>query len=216
MHSRIRSLAIASFLAMFLLGMAAQGAYIGVGWVVSDAVARNATLANAQAQAGNPNKVVFSASALQFDSRGTDGTVGSFLSSKGALIGAAAYSGSLDATDPLNGPNAAGMLFQFTGVGAFTNGMTFELTQDDGVQFYVGGALVFDNADPTAPVTNTFTYTGPSGNLPFTFVYGECCSLPAVLITDLVPPDQTVPEPASVVLFASGLVVAFVLRRRHC
>jgi hypothetical protein len=114
------------------------------------------------------------------------------------------------------------MLFMFTGAASFTNGQSFSLAHDDGVQFYVGctgpgctlADLVFNDPDPTSPVVSTFNYGGPSGNLPFTFTYGECCGFPAVFRTDLVPTSE-VPEPGSIVLLGTAVAgVALGIRRK--
>ena len=68
---------------------------------------------------------------------------------------------------------------------------------------------------PTSPTTNTITYTGPSGNLPFQLVYGECCGGPAVLQVDL-PFTAAVPEPETYALMLAGLgALGFVARRRR-
>jgi hypothetical protein len=202
---------------------AVQADYMAVGWIVSNAVASDATLANALAQAGNPNRVDFTVSSLNFDSRVGAGanTIGGFINSLGAQTGVATYGGIATAATLLNSASG-GMLFEFTGTASFTTGQSFTLAHDDGVQFYVGctdaactpANLVFNDPDPTPPVTNTFTYTGPSGNLPFTFTYGECCGDPAVFRTNLVPVSE-IPEPGSIVLLSTVLAgVAFGLRRK--
>jgi len=214
----------------------AHASYVGVGWVVPDAIAGAATLANANAQAGNNDNVTFTVTGLNFSSfanpetnTGTNNanfTISSFLNSQGSLTGSPVFSGAASADLPLF-ENGKGMLFQFTGVANFVNGMQFQMTHDDGAQFYVGctssacttAELLFDHPQPTGPVTNTFTYTGPTGNLAFTFIYGECCSAPGVFQTTLVPAVTTfktdpTPEPGGVVFFGTMAAGLFGLIRR--
>jgi hypothetical protein len=49
----------------------------------------------------------------------------------------------------------------------------------------IGGVTVVSQPGPTSAVTQTFTYTGPTGTFPFDLVYGECCGPPAVLAISL-------------------------------
>jgi hypothetical protein len=99
-----------------------------------------------------------------------------------------------------------GTLVEFTGFVTVTNGQTFTVTHDDGLTLIIGGLDLGFNPGPTAPTISTQTYTGPSGNLPFQLVYGECCGGPAVLQVDL-PFSNTpaVPEPSTAFLLATGL-----------
>lgn len=89
------------------------------------------------------------------------------------------------------------------------------MTHDDGLQLQVGALLVIDEPGPTPPVTQTFTYTGPSGNLSFDLVFGECCGAPSVLNISLPLVTPAVPEPGSFALLGSGLVALALVRRRR-
>ncbi len=140
---------------------------------------------------------------LSFTSAGGN-TVGAFLGSGGATIltgSAAALARNLDI-------GSSGTIIDFTGTVSVTNLQTFTVTHDDGLTLNIGALTVINVPGPTSPVTTTVTYTGPSGNLPFELVYGECCGPPAVLNISLPlvsPPAASVPEPASLLLLGSGL-----------
>ena len=95
-----------------------------------------------------------------------------------------------------------------------TTGQTFTVTHDDGLTLIIGGVDLGFNPGPTAPVTTTATYTGPSGNLPFQLIYGECCGGPAVLQVDLPFSNTTVPEPGSIVLLGTVLLAGIGALRR--
>src|SRR5207253_622017 len=71
--------------------------------------------------------------------------------------------------------------FEFTGTVTVTNSESFQVAHDDGLQLKIGSNLVINAPLPTSPTTTPVTYTGPSGTFPFDLVYGECCTLPAVL-----------------------------------
>jgi hypothetical protein len=112
------------------------------------------------------------------------------------------------------------VLFDFTGTAFFTNGQTFSVVHDDGLDLYIGGNLVEGLPDETPPITSTFTYTGPTGNEAFEFIYANGPPDQADFKIGLVPALTTlaasdVPEPPSITLLGSGILgMAGVFRRR--
>jgi hypothetical protein len=161
-------------------------------WAVSNSVAQDATLSNVPASAP-----------LNFNS---PGSVNAFLTSGGAFN----ISGS---TADLNRAISPALI-EFTGLVTVTNGQQFTATHDDGLTLNIGGATVINVPGPTAPTQTRVTYTGPSGTLPFTLVYGECCGGSAVLQIDLpFQPSPTVPEPATYAMMAGGLALVGLTRR---
>lgn len=172
----------------------ASGAPItGFLWNVTDLVAQNAILANVP---GTPPNVTFSVnSPLNFDN---GGSVNDFLTSGGAfnIVGSVA-----DLSRSIS-PS----LLEFIGMVSVTNGQQFTVTHDDGLTLNIGGLDVITASGPTPPTHTTATYTGPTGNLPFTLVYGECCGGSAVLQIGLpLQPASGTPEPGSFGLIAGGL-----------
>lgn len=137
-------------------------------------------------------------------------TIGGFLTSQGNAsgVGPVTYNGSASGTDSLDNT-----LFEFTGTAYFTNGQSFTVNHDDGTVMYVDGSLVLSQPNPTAPSTNTYTYTGPTGTESFDFLYGEVKGPPAVYETNL--GSTVTPEPSSIALLGSGLLAgAGFIRRR--
>jgi PEP-CTERM motif len=120
-------------------------------------------------------------------------TIGEFLSSGGAtvLTGTGELGNTLDNT-----------IFDFTGHVSVTTGETFTVGHDDGLTLVIGGLTVIDAPFGTSFVNTTETYTGPSGNLAFQLVYGECCGAPAGLSISL--PLNGVPEPSTWAMMALG------------
>jgi hypothetical protein len=108
-------------------------------------------------------------------------TLGGFLASGGATN----VTGSAGDLGQMLDNGTTGTIFEFTGMVTVMTGQTFTVTHDDGLSLQIGGVTVVNEPGPTAPVTETFTYSGPSGNLPFDLVYGECCGAPAVLAISL-------------------------------
>ncbi len=155
--------------------------------------ANDASLANVP---GTTPDVTFSVSSPFTFASGGAYTIGEFLTSGGAtvLTGAGELGNTLFNT-----------FFDFKGTVTVTNGQTFTVTHDDGLSLDIGGVLVIDQPGPTAPVTQTFTYSGASGNLPFELTYGECCGAPAELQISL-PLSNAVPEPSSIVLLGAVLL----------
>ncbi len=165
----------------------------GMAWL-NNANVGDATIANIPGTAPDVTFTIPS-NPLNMDSRNAaDGyTIGGFIASGGGSItSGAAHSGdSLDNT-----------FFAFSGMVSVTNGETFTVAHDDGLQLEIGSMLVIDVPGATAPDVTTVTYTGPSGNLPFKLAYGECCGAPAVLNIDL--PLTAVPEPSTWAMMGLG------------
>ncbi|MGE5522388.1 MAG: PEP-CTERM sorting domain-containing protein [Rhodospirillaceae bacterium] len=195
-----------------LIGAAAQAQVVsGSLWHVPELVAQNAIPANVPST--TPNLTFSVNSPLNFN--GT--TVQTFLSSGGAFNIVENVPGTL--ASPMDNL-VAGTIIQFLGTVTVTTGQTFTVAHDDGLTLIIGGTNLNFSPGPTAPITSVATYTGPSGNLPFQLVYGECCAGSAVLAVNLpfsspgvVSP--AIPEPGTISMLGLGLVAGMgYLRRR--
>jgi hypothetical protein len=180
------------------IGTAQANTITGDLWHVPEATSQNAVPANVP---GTPPDVTFDVNS-PFNFFGTSVTVGTWLSNGSAFTIVENTAGTLAS---LMDDGTNGTLVNFTGSVTVTNGETFTVTHDDGLTLIIGGTNLGFSPGPTAPTTDTITYTGPSGTFPFQLVYGECCGGPAVLQVEL-PFTNAVPESSTILLLGAGLL----------
>jgi hypothetical protein len=204
------SAALAAVLALTGSGLAQANTVSGNLWRVPEATAQNAVPANIPATI--PDVAFDVDSPLNFGSvnLGRNSTIGTWLENAGASHIVENTPSTLDA--PMDN-GIQGTLLEFSGTVTVTSGQTFTIAHDDGVTLFIDGQDIGLNAGPTAPVTSTATYTGPSGTFPFQLVYAECCGGEAVLQVSL-PFTSAVPEPETYAMLMVGLgLIGFFARR---
>ena len=205
---RISRLAVGVLLLNFF-GAAYANVISGNLWHVSEATSQNAIPANVPVT--TPNVTFDVNSPMNFF--GTNVSVGTWLGNGFAFNIVENTAGTLSS---LMDNFVQGTLVEFTGFVTVTNGQMFTVTHDDGLTLIIGGVDLGFNPGPTAPITSTETYTGPSGNFAFQLVYAECCGGPAVLQVDLPFSNVPAPEPTTLALLGLGLAgLGFARKRLH-
>ncbi len=194
--------------ALAAMAGSANAQILGSAYFVSEAQSQNAVIGFSHGAANAtflaPNGAINFTSAPGY-------TLNDFLlSNPGTLI----LTGSASDLSRALDTDVGGTMLELTGQVSVTNGQTFTVQHDDGLQLLIGSALVVDVPGPTSPTITTVTYNGPTGTFAFDLVYGECCGAPAVLATSL-PLVGAVPEPENYAMLAAGLgLIGFVSRRR--
>jgi hypothetical protein len=181
-------------------GVAQANTISGSLWHVPEAISLNAIPANVP---GMTPDVTFDVNS-PFSFSGSGAKVGTWLGSSSAFNITENTPGTLTS---LMDNGIQGTLVQFMGQVTVSSGQTFTVTHDDGLTLIIGGINLGFSPGPTAPVTSTKTYSGPSGTFPFQLVYGECCGGPAVLQVDL-PFKNVAPDGGSTLALLGGVCVA--------
>lgn len=181
----------------------------GTAWSVPASTADNVPTLGNTPGSGATEWATFSASAIHF-SGDSNYSLGGFLNSFGAASDIVYLNGATAASSLTN------VLFEFTGTALFTNGQTFNVEHDDGVNLYVDGTSVLSAPNTTSPITTPFTYTGPTGNFNFDFIYANGPATQADFTTNLVDSQSLapVPEPSTIALLLTGSTALWSIRRK--
>jgi hypothetical protein len=171
-----------------------------IGGATNGGGIQDATIANIPL---TPANVTFGVnSPFNFDSRNAvDGyTIGGWLDTSGATI----LTGAGESSNSMNN-----VFIEFTGMVSVTSGQQFTVTHDEGMTLVIDGLTVVNAPGPTSPNQTIGTYTGPTGDQPFTLVYSEVDGPPAVLQLDL---PLSIPEPTTTMIAGSLLLLTFGAR----
>lgn len=201
---------VAVFVATATVTNAKANTISGSLWRVPESVVNSPTGATPGNVPGTAPDVTFDVNS-PFNFSGSSVSIGTWLASSSAFNIVENTAGTL--ASPMDN-FTEGTVIDFKGSVTITTGETFTVTHDDGLTLYIGGNLVVNRPQPTAPVTTTDTYSGPSGTLPFELVYTECCDGPAVLELSLpLSNTATIPEAGSTLMLL-GLALAGVAAYR--